>query len=79
MQPRRNLLPALPQTEATAGGIVEYSPSSPTAGNLRGICPTCHRAIHRRVNRAKLSVVTRDLEVTLAAPAPRLLETAISP
>ena len=58
-----------------AGGIVEYIPSSPTAGNLRGICPTCHRAIHRRVNRAKLSVVTGDLEVTLTAPAPRLLET----
>ncbi len=32
-------------------------------------------AIHRRVNREALSVVTRDLEVTLAAPAPRLLET----
>ena len=48
---------------------------SPTAGNLRGICPTCHRAIHRRVNWAKLSVVTGDLEVTLTAPAPRLLET----
>jgi len=56
-------------------GIVEYSPSSPTVGNLRGICPTCHRAIHRHVNRAKLCVVTGDLEVTLTAPAPRLLET----
>jgi len=57
-----------------AGGIVEYIPSSPTAGNLRGICPTCHRAIHRRVNREKLSIVTGDLEVILTAPTPRLLE-----
>ena len=56
-----------------AGGIVEYIPSSPTAGNLRGICPTCHRAIHRRVNREKLSIVTEDLEVVLTPPAPRLL------
>ena len=58
-----------------AGGIVEYSPSSPTAGNLRGICRTCHRAIHRRVNRSQLSAVAGDLEVTFTAPAPRLLET----
>jgi uncharacterized metal-binding protein YceD (DUF177 family) len=54
---------------------VEYIPSSPTAGNLRGICPTCDRLVHRRVNRAKLSVVTGDLEVTLTGPALRLLET----
>jgi hypothetical protein len=63
----------LPQRPA--GGIVEYISSSPTVGNLRGICPTCHRPIHRRVNRARLSLVTGDLEVTYTAPAPRLLET----
>jgi hypothetical protein len=57
-----------------AGGVVEYIPSSPTIGNLRGICPTCHRAIHRRVNRGKLSIVTGDLEVTITAAEPRLLE-----
>jgi hypothetical protein len=56
-----------------AGGIVEYIPYA-DAGNLRGICPTCHRAIHRRVNRGKLSIVIGDLEVTLTAPAPRLLD-----
>ena len=58
-----------------AGGIVEYIPSSPTAGNLRGICPTCYRLMHRRVNRTKLPLVAENLEVTFTAPEPRLLET----
>jgi hypothetical protein len=57
-----------------AGGIVEYIPSSATSGNLRGVCPTCHRAIHRQVKREKLSIVTGDLKVTLAATARRLME-----
>jgi hypothetical protein len=54
---------------------VEYISSSPTAGNLRGICPTCHRLIHRRVNPAKLPLVTGDLEVIHTAAGPRLVET----
>jgi hypothetical protein len=62
------------QPKRPAGGVLEYIPSSPTVGNLRGICPTCHRTIHRRVNREKLSIVTGDLEVTLTAPAQRLLK-----
>ena len=58
-----------------AGGIVEYSPSSPTAGTSVASVRPATGPIHRRVNRAKLSVVNGDLEVTLTAPAPRLLET----
>ena len=62
------------RSKRPAGGIVEYTSCSPTAGNLRGICPTCHRAIHRRVSREKLSIVTGDLGVSLTAHAPRLRE-----
>jgi hypothetical protein len=40
-------------------------PLTPTSGNLRGICPTCERFIHRRVSRAKLKAIAGQLEVTV--------------
>jgi excisionase family DNA binding protein len=33
-----------------AGKMAECIPTSPRAGNLRGICPDCDRLIYRRVN-----------------------------
>ena len=38
-----------------AGDIADYLPLTETRGNLRGICPTCGRLIHRFVSRAKSS------------------------
>lgn len=50
-----------------AFGEVEYVPLTQSGGNLRGLCPTCSRLIHRRVRsddltgwRAILSVTIRD-------------------
>lgn len=46
-------------------GMADYVPLTPTSGNLRGICPTCERFIHRRVSRAKLKAIAGQLEVTV--------------
>lgn len=46
-----------------AGDMAEYVPITATTGNLRGICPTCDRLIHRRVNRMKLPAIQGELEV----------------
>jgi hypothetical protein len=58
-----------------AGDMAEYVPLTQTRGNLRGICPTCGRLIHRVVSRAKIEAVRGKLEVTFAEPAPRIIET----
>jgi hypothetical protein len=47
-----------------AYGEAEYVPSTPTSGNLRGLCHTCARLIHRRVSRANLATVQGELEIT---------------
>ncbi len=52
-QPRR---PAL--------GMVDYVPTTATAGNLRGLCPDCETLIHRATSLAKLDQTTGDLDVS---------------
>lgn len=47
-----------------AGGMVDYIPMSDTSGNLRGICPTCDRLIHRRVNLAKIDGIRGGMTIT---------------
>jgi hypothetical protein len=47
-----------------AGDMAEYVALTPTSGNLRGICPDCHRLMHRRTSKERLQVVAGDLEVT---------------
>jgi hypothetical protein len=59
-----------------AGGMVEYVPLTDTRGNLRGICPTCDRLMHRVVSRAKIEAVRGILDVTLTEPSARLRETS---
>jgi len=53
-------------------GMVEYVPLTATSGNLRGLCPTCERLIHRRVSRSKLNSILGSLEVTVTEAAPRI-------
>lgn len=50
---------------APAGGIAEYQALTPASGNLIGICGTCDSMMYRRVNMAKLTLVSADLEVSL--------------
>jgi hypothetical protein len=52
--------------------MVRYVPLSATSGNLRGLCPTCERFIHRGVSRSKLNSILGSLEVTVTDAAPRI-------
>jgi hypothetical protein len=69
---KRPLLPgqmycvACHDAKEPAFGEAEYLPLPPTSGNLRGLCPTCARLIHRRASRANLAVVQGPLKVTFA-------------
>lgn len=49
-----------------AGDMAELIQISASAGNLRAICPTCERFMHRRVNVANLSIVCPGIAVTVA-------------
>lgn len=56
------------------GGKVECVGVSPIAGNLRGVCSTCGRLMHRRVNLARLTASLGDLALTNAVAALHLSE-----
>lgn len=78
---RRRLKPGeiycLPRREPQepAGEMVEYVPLTEARGNLRGICPTCGRLIHRVVSRGRLEAVRGKLDVTFPEPSARIRET----
>jgi MerR HTH family regulatory protein len=57
-----------------AGAMAEYVPVTEGRGNLRGICPTCDRLIHRMVSRAQVEAVRGNLNVTFTEPIPRIRE-----
>jgi hypothetical protein len=59
-----------------AGSIAEYVPLTDARGNLRGICPTCDRLIHRVVSRASLGTVGGKLDITLTEPSASIRETS---
>jgi hypothetical protein len=61
-----------------AYGEAEYVPSTPTSGNLRGLCPTCARLIHRRVSLANLEAVQGELGITFT-DAPLSIRGAVGP
>lgn len=46
-----------------AEGMVDYLPSGPSLGNLRGICPNCGRLIHRRAGLASVETVMAGCEI----------------
>jgi hypothetical protein len=56
----------------------EYVPSTPTSGNLRGLCPACARLIHRRVSRTNLAAVQGQLRITFT-DAPLSIGDAVDP
>ena len=57
-----------------AGDMAEYVALTDARGNLRGICPTCGRLIHRVASRAQIEVVRGKLDVTFTEPRARLRE-----
>jgi hypothetical protein len=60
-----------------AGNMAEYVPVTDARGNLRGICPTCDRLMHRIVSRARIEGVRGNLNVTFTEPSPRIRETSL--
>jgi MerR HTH family regulatory protein len=57
-----------------AGDMAEYVPLTDARGNLRGICPTCGRLIHRVASRTQIEAVRGKLEVTFTEPSARIRE-----
>jgi hypothetical protein len=47
-----------------AAGMVEFTPMTPTNGNLVGICPACHSLMNRRIRKDKLEAFMSNLEGT---------------
>lgn len=45
--------------------MAEYRRLTAATGNLRGLCPDCHRLIHCVVSLARIDAVRGELEVTL--------------
>lgn len=59
-----------------AGDMAEYVHLTEARGNLRGICPTCGRLIHRVVGRAQIEAVRGKLDLTFTEPSARIRETS---
>jgi hypothetical protein len=57
-------------------GMVDYVPISPTAGNLRGICPNCDALIHRRVSLAQIPKIRGDLEIAFPEGEQRIKDSS---
>jgi hypothetical protein len=59
-----------------AADMAEYVPLTDARGNLRGICPTCGRLIHRVVSRAQIEAVRGKLDIAFTELSPRIRETS---
>jgi excisionase family DNA binding protein len=62
--PRRIYCVKCRAPQAPAGFMADYIPLTSTSGNLRGICPECHKLVHRRVALAKIEAVRGQIDVS---------------
>ncbi|CCE03757.1 hypothetical protein [Bradyrhizobium sp. STM 3809] len=53
---------------------VEFWPSGPRLGSLRGICPSCTGMMNRRTSTARIKAATADLRVSFPLGDPSLGE-----
>jgi excisionase family DNA binding protein len=60
------------EPKVPAGNMVDWLPTGPLSGLLRGICPTCGTLAHRATTTAGLEAVTCGLEVALPRAERRL-------
>jgi excisionase family DNA binding protein len=60
------------EPKVPAGNMVDWLPTGPLSGLLRGICPTCGTLAHRAATIVALDAVTCGLEVTLPRAQRRL-------
>lgn len=54
------------EPRAPAGGMVDFLALNARSGNLRAMCGTCERLMHRRAQRATLAAVMPGLAVHMA-------------
>ncbi len=54
--------------------MVDYEPITATSGDLRGLCPSCNRLMHRRIRKADLGAFAVDLNVSFPHAESRLRE-----
>lgn len=55
-----------------AGGMLDYTPSTPTSGSLSGLCPACDRMMFRRVSMHRVAAVAGRCDVQFRSAQPRL-------
>jgi excisionase family DNA binding protein len=55
-----------------AGDMAEFIPLTLKTGNLRGICPTCGRLMHKRIRCDAVDSLRALLDVTVAQPVSSL-------
>lgn len=57
-----------------AGNMADYTPETPTAGTLIGLCPDCERMMFRRVSAARLHEVAAGFDLCIARAESSLKE-----
>jgi hypothetical protein len=56
-------------TKEPAGRMADLIRTSPTIGNLQGMCPDCQTIMNRRVNLARFHLVRGNLKVSMPKDA----------
>ena len=59
--------------------MVDFIPTTPTSGYLRGICPDCGTLIHRGLSTLVLEGMAAGLEVAFPMAQPGLRDTSHAP
>jgi hypothetical protein len=59
--------------------MVDFIPTTPTSGYLRGICPDCGTLIHRALSTVVLEGMAAELEVAFPMGQPGLRDTSNAP
>lgn len=55
-----------------AGGMLDYTPATPTVGSLTGLCPVCDRMMFRRVSLHRVTAVAGQCDVQFQGEQARL-------
>jgi len=55
-----------------AGNMADFTPITDKVGNLIAICPDCDAMINKRMNMAKLTLISTQMEITFTPALKRL-------
>lgn len=65
------------EPRSPAFGMVDYIPITGAAGNLRALCSTCEKLIHRRVGKAHIATVMPNIAVQITHHAQHIRESDV--